>query len=328
MRENLTSGSMRGGWGGYRRASRLLYPPSSHRLDRLGVGFDDPHLVANAGLFLPATLAQHLGLRDVIEEHLVLGDAPGRANVGPKAMPLIHSMLAGGDCIEDTNVLRSGATQAVLGHAVLAPSTLGAFLRSFTVSHVRQLDAVGREMARRAWEGGRGPSDRALTTDMDSTVCEVFGLLNQGVGFGYTKVRGYHPLLATRADTGEVRHSQLRGGSAFTARGASGFLAETFSRVRQAGATGQLTPRADSGFYSKVVLTTCRRAGVRFSVTARLDKAVQRAIAAIPEEAWVPIPYWSSSGTFGEDEQSSRSPAPMWPRFPIPPAARKVCDFA
>ena len=277
--------------------------PSSHTLDRLGVEFDDPHLVANAGLLLPATLAQHLGLREVVEQHLDLGDAPGRANVGPKAMSLIHSMLAGGDSIDDTNVLRAGATQGVLGHAVLAPSTLGTFLRSFTVGHVRQLDAVGREMLRRAWEGERGPGARALTIDMDSTICEVFGLLKQGVGFGYTKVRGYHPLLATRADTGEVLHSRLRGGAAFTARGAAGFLAETFSRVRAAGATGQLTLRADSGFYSNAVLTTCRRAGVRFSVTARLDKAVQRAIAAIPEEAWVPIPYWSSSGTFGEDEQ-------------------------
>jgi len=277
--------------------------PSSHTLDRLGVEFDDAHLVANAGLLLPATLAQHLGLREVVEQHLDLGDAPGRANVGDKAMSLIHSMLAGGDSIDDTNVLRAGATQGVLGHAVLAPSTLGTFLRSFTGGHVRQLDAVGREMLRRAWEGDRGPGDRPLTIDMDSTICQVFGVLKQGVGFGYTKVRGYHPLLATRADTGEVLHSRLRGGSAYTARGAAGFLAETFSRVRHAGATGQLTLRADSGFYSKAVLAACRRAGVRFSVTARLDKAVQRAIAAIPEEAWVPIPYWSSSGTFGEDEQ-------------------------
>ena len=117
-----------------------------------------------------------------------MGDAPGRANVGPKAMSLIHSMLAGGNCIDDTNVLRARATQGVLGHAVLAPSTLGTFLRSFTVGHLRQLDAVKRETLRRAWEGDRGPGDRARTIDMDSTICEPFGLLKQGVGFGYTKV--------------------------------------------------------------------------------------------------------------------------------------------
>ena len=277
--------------------------PSSDTLDRLGVQFDDPHLVANAGLLLRATLAQHLGLREAVEQQLDLGDAPGRANAGPKAMPVIHSMVAGGDSIDDTNVLRAGATQGVVGHAVLAPSTLGTFLRSFTVGHVRQMDAVGREMLRRAWEGERGPGARALTIDMDSTIREVFRLLKQGVGFGCTKVRGYHPLLATRADTGAVLHSRRRGGAAFTARGGAGFLAETFSRVRAAGATGQLTLRADSGFYSNAVLTTCRRAGVRFSGTARPDKAAQRAIAATPEEAWVPIPYWSSWGTFGEGEQ-------------------------
>ncbi len=273
---------------------------SSHTLDRLGVGFDDPHQVANAGLLLPATLAQHLGLRQLVEYHLDLGEAPGRANVGHKAMTLVHAMLAGGDSIEDAEVLRAGASQVVLGHAVLAPSTLGTFLRSFSFGHVRQLDAISREALVRAWRAGMGPGEQPLTIDLDSTICETYGLLKQGVGFGYTKVRGYHPLLATRAETGEVLHSRLRGGSAHTARGAAGFLRETFARVRQAGATGLLVLRADSGFYSKQVLTTCRQAKVRFSVTARLDQAVQRVIAGIPEEAWQPIPYWSTSqGTFG-----------------------------
>ncbi|MGH7642180.1 MAG: IS1380 family transposase [Candidatus Dormibacteria bacterium] len=278
--------------------------PSSHTLDRLGVAFDDPHQVANAGLLLPATLAQHLGLRQLVEHHLDLGQAPGRANVGHKAMTLVHAMLAGGDSIDDADMLRAGATRTVLGHGVLAPSTLGTFLRSFSFGHVRQLDAVSRDALGRAWRAGMGPGEQPLTIDLDSTICETYGLLKQGVGFGYTKVRGYHPLLATRAETGEVLHSRLRGGSAHTARGAVGFLRETFARVRQAGATGLLVMRADSGFYPKQVLTTCRRAGVRFSVTARLDQAVQRVIAGIPEQAWQPIPYWSTSeGTFGYDQQ-------------------------
>lgn len=275
---------------------------SSHTLDRLGVAFDDPHAVANAGLLLPATLAQHLGLKELVESHLDLGNAPGRANVGSKTMTVIHSMLAGGDSIDDADVLRAGATHMVLGHELPAPSTLGPFLRSFTFGHVRQLDAVSRDALQRAWAAGMGPGKSDLTMDLDSTICEAYGLAKQGVGFGYTRVRGYHPLLATRADTAELLHSRLRGGSAHTARGADGFLAETFARVRYAGAAGQLTLRADSGFYSKKVLTSCRRAGVRFSVTARLDKAVQRVIATIPEDSWVPIPYWSSAGTFGANE--------------------------
>src|SRR2546427_578194 len=113
---------------------------SLHSLDRVDVIFDDEHAVADAGLVLPATLAQHLELRDLIDDTVDLGDAPGRANVGHKAMTLIHSALAGGDCIDDADALRAGDTETVLGHGVLAPSTLGTFLRSFTWGHARQLD--------------------------------------------------------------------------------------------------------------------------------------------------------------------------------------------
>jgi hypothetical protein len=92
-----------------------------------------------------------------------------------------------------------------------------------------------------------------------------------------------------------VIFSRLRGGPAGAARGAQSFLTETVSRLRQAGATGALTVRADSAFYSRAVLGTARKFGVRFSVTARQDKKVRAAIAAIPESAWRPIPYWFST---------------------------------
>lgn len=126
---------------------------SSHSLDRLAVTFDDERLVADAGLVLPATLAQHLGLRELFDDHVDLGDAPGHANVGHKAMTLIHSALAGGDSIDDADALRAGSTQAALGHAVLAPSTLGTFLRSFTWGHAGQLDKVAGE----CWPGRGAP---------------------------------------------------------------------------------------------------------------------------------------------------------------------------
>jgi hypothetical protein len=105
---------------------------SSHSLDAVAVTFDDEHAVAGAGLILTATLAQHLGLRQLFDDHVDLGDAPGHANVGAKAMTLIHSALADGDSIDDADALRAGSSSAVLGHAVSAPSTLGTFLRSFT----------------------------------------------------------------------------------------------------------------------------------------------------------------------------------------------------
>ena len=123
----------------------------------------------NAGLLLPVTLAQHLGLREVVD----LGDAPGRANTDDKMMTLVASALAGGDFIDDAGVLRTGGTAGAIGCVVKAPSTLGTFLRSFRWGHVRQLDRVSRELLSRAWAAGAGPGEGPLTIDLDSTMCET-----------------------------------------------------------------------------------------------------------------------------------------------------------
>lgn len=269
---------------------------SPRPLDRLAAKFDDDHAIAFAGLLQPATLAQRLGLRELFDEHVQLGDAPGHAYAGHKAMTLIHSALAGGECIDDADALRAGRTEAVLGHKLRAPSTLGTFLRSFTWGHVRQLDRVAGELLARAWRAGAGPKDEAVTLDVDSTICEIYGLAKQGGKICYTGVRGYNPLLASVAGSGEVAHARLRGGNAHPARGAASFLAETFSRVRRAGAAGTLTIRADSGFYSRYVVEACRRANVRFSITIRLQRNVHQVIEAIPEEAWTAIAYWQEGG--------------------------------
>ena len=141
--------------------------------DRIQITFDDHRLVANAGLLLPVTLAQHLGLRQLVDSHVDLGDAPGRANTGDKMMTLVASALAGGDCIDDADALRTGGTDGALGGTVKAPSTLGTFLRSFRWGHVRQLDRVSRQLLARAWAAEAGPGDAPLTIDLDSTICET-----------------------------------------------------------------------------------------------------------------------------------------------------------
>ena len=261
--------------------------------DRIQLAFDDHRLVNHAGLLLPATLAQHVGLRELVDRHLDLGDAPGRANAGDKLLTLVASALAGGDCIDDADALRAGRTSSVLGCMVKAPSTLGTFLRSFRWGHVRQLDRVSRELLARAWAAGAGPGDGPLTIDLDSTICETYGLAKEGARHhGYTGKRGYHPLLAVAAGTGDVLMSRLREGRANTARGAAHFLRETVGRVRHAGAKGQLTVRADSGFYTHAVVAVCRKTKVRFSITIRQRASLRNLIEAIPEEDWTPIPYW------------------------------------
>jgi len=199
--------------------------PSLHTLDRVGMAFDDHRLIAHAGLLLPATLAAHLGLRELVDRHVDLGAAPGRAHAGDKLLTLVASALAGGDCIDDADALRAGGTERVLGHRVKAASTLGTFLRSFRWGHVRQLDRVSREPLGRAWAAGAGPGAGAFTIDLDSTICETYGLRKEGGSdFTYTHTRGYHPLLAVAAGTGDVLHARLRGGSANTMRGAGSFL--------------------------------------------------------------------------------------------------------
>jgi hypothetical protein len=270
---------------------------SSHTLDRVDAAFDDDRLVADAGLLLPATLALHLGLKGLVDRFLDLGRAAGRANVGDKFLTLLMSALAGGDCIDDSDALRAGGTSRILGFRVKAPSTLGTFLRSFRWGHVRQLDRVSRELLARAWAAGAGPGDAPFTIDLDSTICETYGLAKEGaLHHGYTKVRGYHPLLAVAAGTGDVLMARLREGRANTVRGAAHFLRETIGRVRHAGATGELTMRADSGFYAAEVVAVCRTMDVRFSITLRQHKSVRRLIEAIPETDWSPIPYWIDGG--------------------------------
>ena len=150
--------------------------PRNHP-DRIQITFDDRRLVANAGLLLPATLARHLGLPELVRQRLDLGDAPGQANTSDKMMTLVASALAGGDCIDDADVLRTGGTACTLGGTVKAPSTLGTFLRSFRWGHVRQLDRVSRELLARAWQAGAGPGDGPLTIDLESKLFDLVPVL-------------------------------------------------------------------------------------------------------------------------------------------------------
>jgi len=260
-----------------------------HPIDRVEVTFDDSTLVANAGLIVPATLMIRLGLEPLVNSTVRLVGRVGGARPGRKVLTLVTTILAGGSHIDHADVLRAGATQAVLPFRVMAPSTLGTFLRSFTFGHVRQLDRVIAETIRRAWRLGAGPGSAAMTVDLDSTICQVHGKHKQGAAYGYTRVLGYHPLLATRAATGEVLHARLRKGS--SQRGPKRFVEELIARVRRAGATGPLTVRADAGFWSYALIDTLNRLRVDWSITVRIVPSIRKAIEAIEESAWTPILY-------------------------------------
>ena len=223
-------------------------------LDGLRVCFDDERVVSDAGIAMVATLAARLGIEALAGRLVRLRrDRPGAANAGRKVMALLFSMVLGADSIDDADVLRAGRTRRLLGGWLPAPSTLGTFLRAFTFGHVRQLDALLGVAIERAWKAGAGPGDGRLVIDVDSFVGEVCGYAKQGAAYGYTRLFGYHPILATRADTREALHIRLRKGSANTQKGMLRFCEELIARVERAGASGTKLLRADSGFWNTKV---------------------------------------------------------------------------
>ncbi len=277
-------------------------------LDGLRVLFDDERAVSDAGVMLVATLAKRLGVEALAGGLVRLRrDRPGAANAGRKVMAVMFAMVLGADSIDDCEVLRAGRTRRLLGGWMPAPSTLGTFLRAFTFGHVRQLDALLGETLVRAWRAGAGPGDGRLVIDVDSFVGEVCGRLKQGAAYGYTKLLGYHPILATRADTREVLHIRLRKGSANTQKGMLRFTEELIARVQRAGATGVKLLRADSGFWNTKVFKRLENAGWQYSIGVRMQKGIREAVEAIDEDAWQTLTDYPKEGeaqiaetTYGE----------------------------
>src|SRR3954467_14992407 len=270
----------------------MVHDDTAVGLDGLQVDFDDERVVSDAGVALVATLAQRLGIEPLAARLVRLRrDRPGAANAGRKVMALLFAMVLGADSIEDCDVLRAGRTRRLLGGWIPAPSTLGTFLRAFTFGHVRQLDKLLAESLQRAWAAGAGPGDGRLVVDVDSFVGEVCGYQKQGAGYGCTRVFGYHPILATRADTREALHIRLRKGSANTQKGIKRFCEELIARVERAGAAGPKLLRADSGFWNTKVFELLEARGWQYSIGVRNIRTVKAAVAAIPETAWMSIPY-------------------------------------
>ncbi len=261
-------------------------------LDGLRVEFDDERVVSDAGVMLVATVAERLGIEALAGRLVRLrSDRPGAANAGRKVMALIYAMVLGADSIDDADVLRAGRTRRLLGGWLPAPSTLGTFLRAFTFGHVRQLDALLGQALERAWKAGAGPGTERLVIDVDSFVGEVCGRLKHGASYGYTKLLGYHPILATRADTREALHIRLRRGSANTQKGMLRFCEELIARVERAGASGEKLLRADSGFWNTKAFEYLEKMGWQYSIGVRMIKTVRTAVEQIEEDAWQRIEY-------------------------------------
>jgi hypothetical protein len=281
-----------------------------HAAPRVDATFDEPNLMSAAGLVPVMRLAVTAGLWRLVAERLRVPGSVG-SNPAGKVATIVAGMVAGADCIEDLDVVRSGGMRRLFG-SVYAPSTLGSFLRALSWGHVRQLESAGRAFL--AGLVAAAPllpgADQVAYVDVDSLLRRVYGHAKAGAAHGHAKVGGYpvllrglSPLVATICTplaAPVVAATRLRGGNAGSARGAAGLVAEAIGVARTAGATGQLLVRADSAFCSTTVLGACRRAAACFSVTIRLDRAVRAAIASIPEAGWTPIRYpqavWDEDG--------------------------------
>jgi hypothetical protein len=266
----------------------------SHARRAVSVRFDDPNLVSCAGLVPVLALAARCGLTILLTERLRIA-AKGGANATAKVLALVAGMVAGADSISDMRLLRHGGMGRLFDQ-VRAPSTLGTFLRLFTFGHVRQLDAVAAGLLARlaAATPILAGAAQVAFVDIDDTVRQTYGYAKQGTGRGYTGVNGLNALLATIStplSAPVIAATRLRKGSTNSVRGAAKLLADALACARRAGATGPVTVRADSAYYGYDIINTCRRAGARFSITARQTATVTRAITTIPEQSWVPIRY-------------------------------------
>ena len=270
----------------------------SHTPAAVSAVFDDPNLIAYAGLIPVMRLAERCGLSDLVAAKVKLTGTRNGAGAATdaKVTSIVGGMAAGADSIDDLNVLRHGAMPAVFA-GIRAPSTLGTFLRAFTHGHALQLHAVHRRfLAALAAHTPLLPgSGEKAFIDVDSTHKRVYGRAKQGAEYGRFKgIRTLHPLLASVCTPNArpvIAGVRMRRGKAADSRGAPKFVSEALATAVEAGCTGLRILRADSQFYNTGVIAACHRAGAHFSLTTGMNPSIKRAVHSIPDDAWQHINY-------------------------------------
>jgi len=260
--------------------------------------FDDPNLVGCAGLVPALLLARAAGLDELAGQHLE-GDSP---NPATKTTAIVAGMVAGADGIDDMDVLRHGAMPR-LSTEVVAPSTIGTYLRAFTQGQIAQLDAVASRFligliglvgGLLAGAKGKDGEEGILFVDVDDTIRQVYGHAKQGAAYGYSKIKGLNAQLAvlsTPLAAPVIAAAKLRRGNVSSASGSARLLARALATARAAAVSCRVMVRADSAYFNHAFISTARRAGAWFSVTARMNPAVKAAITSIDPNAWTPIKY-------------------------------------
>jgi hypothetical protein len=144
-------------------------------------------------------------------------------------------------------------------------------------------------------------ADQRVFIDIDSLLRPVYGHAKQGASYGHTKIagkqilrKGLSPLAATISTTGSapvIAGMRLRAGRANSSKGAGRMVSSAINTARAAGASGPILVRGDSAYGSRKVVQACRRAGAQFSLVMTRNPAIDRAMAAIDNHAWIPVRY-------------------------------------
>ena len=277
----------------------------SHRFTAGSARFDEDNLVSHAGLVPLLGLAEQTRLSQIIAGKVSIKTPrikSGAANLAPKLLGVIAGMCAGADSIDDLDMLRAGG-MPILFDGVYAPSTLGTLLREFSFGHARQLESVLREHLVALAERTEllAGIDEQVFIDIDSLLRPVYGHAKQGASYGHTKIAGKQVLrkgLSPLATTISTEHSapvlagmRLRAGKTGSGKGAGRMVAQAIATARTAGATGKILVRGDSAYGNRAVVRACRRGNAEFSLVMTKNRAIQRAIASIPDTAWTPVRY-------------------------------------
>lgn len=280
---------------------------ASHTRGAVRATFDDPNLVSCAGLVPVMRLAQDAGLHELAEQHMKV-PGPAGANAAAKIGSIVAGMAAGADSIDDLDVVRHGALPRLFT-GIRAPSTLGTFLRGLSHGDVRSVHAIHTRLLQNL--AARTPllpgADQLVFLDIDNKKKQVYGHQREGAGRAYTGALSLDYLAVTM--TGPlfapvILTARLRSGTAHSCRGAAAMIGEAIGLARRCGATGTIVVRGDSGFYTGDVIAAIRKAGARFSITARVrkDGGITAAISDIPESAWQQITY--DRPVFDDDTKS------------------------
>lgn len=255
----------------------------------------EPKITSFAGLKLITDLAGKLGILAGLERCTVKKRRRG-IPVVDFVMSLVNNFLMGGDSLLDLEVLRQeAATRSHLYDLeVPAPTTAGETLRKFFTGHIKQVErTMGSALLKAArFLGGHDP----ITLDLDSSIIQIFGYLKEGAEYGYSKVKGLHPLLCFWSETRLLVGIRLRRGNRTSAHKMQSFLGECLARLPKG---RPIRLRLDAGFYAGDVVSYLLKQSLHFSISAKLTRALCGAIDAVPERSWKTYP-WEEGAEFTE----------------------------